>query len=112
MTRNKTVSAVIPTRNRPHLVTRAVQSALDQTYADIEVIVVVDGPDPATEDALAQFDDKRLRLIVLPEPVGAARARNVGVEAAWGDWIALLDDDDEWLPEKTRAQMQAAERSQ
>lgn len=112
MQRNSTVSAVIPTRNRPHLVTRAVRSALAQTYGDMDVIVVVDGPDDATEQALAGITDQRLRVIVLPEPQGAAGARNLGVQAAWGDWIALLDDDDEWLPEKTAIQMRAAQGSQ
>jgi len=111
MRRNNTVSAVIPTRNRPHLVQRAVRSALAQEYADLEVVVVVDGPDSATENVLADVSDKRLRIIVLPRPVGAAGARNLGVAAAWGDWIAFLDDDDEWLPEKTTLQMKAAQSS-
>jgi glycosyltransferase involved in cell wall biosynthesis len=78
----------------------------------MDVIVVVDGPDDATEQALAGIMDRRLRVIVLPEPRGAASARNLGVEAAWGDWIAFLDDDDEWLPEKTALQMQSAQGSQ
>jgi glycosyltransferase involved in cell wall biosynthesis len=112
MKRNSTVTAVIPTHQRPQLVQRAVRSALAQTYDDMDVVVVVDGPDVATEQALAEVQDKRLRVMVLPKPLGAARARNLGVEAAWGDWIAFLDDDDEWLPEKTALQMKAAERSQ
>jgi glycosyltransferase involved in cell wall biosynthesis len=111
MRRNNTVSVVIPTRNRPELVQRAVHSALAQDYEDLEVVVVVDGPDSATEMVLASIADKRLRVIVLPEPVGAASARNLGVTAAWGDWIAFLDDDDEWLPEKTTLQMKAAHQS-
>jgi glycosyltransferase involved in cell wall biosynthesis len=88
-----------------------VRSALAQKYDDLEVVVVVDGPDSATEKALASIADKRLRVIVLPKPVGAASARNLGVTAAWGDWIAFLDDDDEWLPEKTTLQMKAAQQS-
>jgi glycosyltransferase involved in cell wall biosynthesis len=89
-----------------------VRSALAQEYDDLEVVVVVDGPDGATEKVLAEVTDKRLRVIVLPRPVGAARARNLGVAAAWGDWIAFLDDDDEWLPEKTTLQMKVAQNSQ
>ena len=108
MTRNDKVSAVIPTRNRPNLVLRAVRSALAQTYRDLEVIVVVDGPDPATSSALATIGDDRLRVIILPRSQGAQAARNTGIEAAQGDWIALLDDDDEWLPEKTKLQMERA----
>jgi GT2 family glycosyltransferase len=108
MSRNNKVSGVIPTRNRPELVVRAVRSALAQTYTDLEVIVVVDGPDPATEMILKQFDDTRLRVITLDKPVGAAQARNLGAESAAGDWIAFLDDDDEWVPEKTTLQMERA----
>ena len=73
------VSVVIPTRSRPHLVTRAVRSALAQSINDIEVVVVMDGPDPETRTALAGVADRRLRVIELPEPGGAPNARNVGV---------------------------------
>jgi glycosyltransferase involved in cell wall biosynthesis len=111
MRRNSTISAVIPTHNRPQFVERAVRSALAQEYDDLEVVVVVDGPDGTTEKALANVTDKRLRVIVLPRPVGAANARNLGVTAAWGDWIAFLDDDDEWLPRKTALQMKVAQSS-
>jgi len=111
MRRNSTVTAVIPTHNRPQLVERAVRSALAQEYDDLEVVVVVDGPDGATEKVLTDIKHCRLRIIVLPKQVGGARARNLGVQAAWGDWIALLDDDDEWFPEKTKLQMDKAESS-
>jgi glycosyltransferase involved in cell wall biosynthesis len=111
MTRRNKVSAIIPTRDRPDLVVRAVRSALAQTYEDLEVIVVVDGPDPATEKTLEQFGDKRLKVIALPDAVGAAQARNIAAESARGDWIAFLDDDDEWVPEKTELQMERAKSS-
>jgi glycosyltransferase involved in cell wall biosynthesis len=111
MTRRNTVSAIIPTRGRPDLVVRAVRSALAQTYEDLEVIVVVDGPDPATEKTLGQFGDKRWKVISLPDTVGAAQARNIGAESARGGWIAFLDDDDEWVPEKTEIQMERAKGS-
>lgn len=102
------VSTVIPTRGRPGLVVRAVRSALAQTVAPYEVIVVVDGPDPATYQALLSLHDQRVRVIALETPVGGAEARNVGARAASGDWIALLDDDDEWLPAKLERQLEAA----
>jgi glycosyltransferase involved in cell wall biosynthesis len=105
------VTAVIPTHNRPVLVKRAVRSALNQTYRGIEVVVVVDGPDECTCKELATISDSRLRVIELPRRVGGSDARNRGVESARGKWIALLDDDDEWLPEKTEVQMRLAERS-
>jgi glycosyltransferase involved in cell wall biosynthesis len=87
---------------------RAVESALRQTYANIEVVVVVDGPDEATVKALRGIVDPRLRVIALPKNEGGSNARNAGVQAARGDWIAFLDDDDEWLSEKTATQVRAA----
>ena len=88
------ITAVIPTRGRADLVTRAVFSALHQSYPHVEVIVVVDGPDPDTLAALKAVDEQRLRVIALTENVGGSEARNIGVRAARGSWIALLDDDD------------------
>ena len=99
------VSVVIPTRNRSGLVVRAVSSALAQTYGDIEVIVVVDGPDQGTAEALERVNDPRLKIVQLPESVGGSDARNAGVKAADGAWVAFLDDDDEWLPEKIQKQL-------
>lgn len=107
----ETVSAVIPTRNRPHLITRAVRSALDQTVSPLEVIVVVDGPDESTVKALDRLEDPRLKTVVLPTGLGPAGARNAGVDRAQGRWIAFLDDDDEWLPRKLEVQLEAAGRS-
>ena len=113
MSRNKhestaLVSVVIPTRNRPDLVCRAVHSAFSESYPNLEVVVVVDGPDPATVEALGALNKARLRVVALSESVGGSQARNVGAREAKGDWIALLDDDDEWLPEKIEKEMQLA----
>jgi glycosyltransferase involved in cell wall biosynthesis len=105
------VSVVIPTRARPELVTRAVDSALAQTVRDIEVIVVVDGPDPATVETLSRHGDPRLRVVPLDASGGAPAARNVGVQHARARWVALLDDDDEWLPEKLARQLALADAS-
>lgn len=103
-----TVSVVIPTLSRPGLVTRAVRSALAQTVEDIEVIVVIDGPDTETRTALAAITDPRLRVVELPERGGAPNARNAGVRQAQGTWTALLDDDDEWLAPKLAVQLELA----
>jgi hypothetical protein len=105
------VTAVIPTRHRPELVVRAVESALAQTYTNLEVVVVIDGYDPETEAALGCIRDRRLKAIELTDHAGASGARNVGVRAARGEWIALLDDDDEWLPEKLACQVEIAKAS-
>jgi glycosyltransferase involved in cell wall biosynthesis len=99
------VSVVIPTFGRPDLVRRAVSTVLRQTFTDLEVIVVVDGPDLATEGVLAAIDDARLRVIVHPSNRGAGAARDTGAATASAEWVALLDDDDEWLPDKLTAQL-------
>jgi glycosyltransferase involved in cell wall biosynthesis len=102
------VSVVIPTRNRPELVVRAVRSALAQTLREIEIVVVIDGPDAATVDALREVGDERIRPVELPASGGAPNARNRGVDHALADWVAFLDDDDEWLPEKLATQLALA----
>jgi glycosyltransferase involved in cell wall biosynthesis len=79
--------AVIPTCNRPLLVHRAVRSALAQTYREIEVVVVIDGPHRESCSALEAIQDDRLRVICLSQSVGGAEARNVGVQAPRGEWI-------------------------
>jgi glycosyltransferase involved in cell wall biosynthesis len=106
MNMNTLVSVVIPTKDRHDLVVRAVKSALDQTYRYVDVIVVVDGADSLTENALRDIDDDRLSVLVLRRSIGGSLARNAGVQAAKGDWVAFLDDDDEWLPDKLSTQFQ------
>lgn len=101
------VSAVIPTRGRPELVLRAIRSVLGQSWPQVEAVVVVDGPDPATLAALEALGDPRLLVVALETSVGGSQARNVGASHARGAWIALLDDDDEWLPDKVQLQMAA-----
>ena len=105
-----TISVVIPTYGRPSELKRAITSVLRQTYADLEVLVVRDGLDELTHEAVACFCDSRIRLIALDEKVGGAQARNIGVRAAAGEWIALLDDDDEWLPDKLERQVAVAQQ--
>jgi glycosyltransferase involved in cell wall biosynthesis len=105
------VSVIIPSLNRPQLVSQAVKSALAQTIKLIEVIVVIDGPDQATIDALNLIADPRLIVMKLPTNIGPAGARNTGVKAASGTWIAFLDDDDQWLPLKLERQLEVAYRS-
>ena len=105
------VTAVIPTAGRSRLVVRAVESALAQTLRDIEVVVVLDGPDLATAKALEKIHDPRLRRVERPRRGGSGAARNSGVRAATTRWIAFLDDDDTWMPEKLAVQLAAAEAS-
>ncbi|MGA3011518.1 MAG: glycosyltransferase [Terracidiphilus sp.] len=102
---NALVSAVIGTYHRPGLVQRAIRSALNQTYLNLEVVVVVDGPEPETVRILQALNEPRLRIVGLPENIGIAGARNVGVREAKGEWVAFLDDDDEWLSQKIETQL-------
>ena len=107
------VSVVIPTRGRRELLLRAVRSVLAQTLEAVEAVVVIDGEDPATGQALAELikQDRRVRVIALATSVGGSDARNRGVSEASGDWIAFLDDDDEWLPGKLLSQLGAVTTS-
>jgi glycosyltransferase involved in cell wall biosynthesis len=105
------VSVVIPTWNRPQLVVRAVRSALRQTLEAIEVIVVVDGPDDVTVPVLREINDSRVKIKALPLNLGPGEARNAGVGEAKSRWVAFLDDDDEWFPQKLEAQLQTAQLS-
>jgi glycosyltransferase involved in cell wall biosynthesis len=105
------VSVVVPTFRRPHLVVHAVASVLGQTLRNLEVVVVVDGRDEETCTALEQISDSRLRTLVPEQSLGSSEARNRGVAEARGEYIAFLDDDDEWFPEKLELQLATARRS-
>jgi glycosyltransferase involved in cell wall biosynthesis len=100
------VSAIIPTAGRSPWLVEAVLSALHQSYAQLEVVVVDDSPQGINaEEWLAHRGRVR---VVRTGGVGGGAARNAGVRAARGEWIAFLDDDDIWLPEKIARQLQAA----
>ena len=103
------VSIVIPVHNRDRLVERAVQSALNQTYQDFEIVVVDDGSTNGTPGVIAALanEDRRIRCMRHDGKLGAQAARNTGIHAAHGKWIAFLDSDDEWLPEKLEKQVKA-----
>lgn len=102
-----TVSVIIPTYNRVHLISRAIQSVLNQSYRDFEIIVVDDCSTDVTEVIIKDFQeqDKRIRYIRHEKNKGGSAARNTGITSAKGDYIALLDDDDGWLPEKIEKQV-------
>jgi glycosyltransferase involved in cell wall biosynthesis len=100
------VSIILPTYNRATLLPRAVASALGQTHADFELIIVDDGSSDETAAVVAALTDPR--IVYLPRPHGgAAAAENAGLTIARGRFIGFLDDDDEWLPGKLAAQMAA-----
>jgi hypothetical protein len=98
------VSAVIPTYNRADMVEAAVRSALNQTYDALEVLVVDDGSSDDTVARLAAFGEP-VRVIRHDTNRGAAAARNTGIAEARGEYVALLDSDDLWEPDKTARQL-------
>jgi glycosyltransferase involved in cell wall biosynthesis len=105
------VSVVIPTVDRPALLGEAVASALAQTHRDLEVIVVLNGATPETAEAAQRYGpDPKMRVVAMERGTLAA-ARNYGMTFAGGEWIAFLDDDDIWLPEKIELQLAAARES-
>jgi glycosyltransferase involved in cell wall biosynthesis len=101
------ISAIIPTYNYARYVTRAVDSALHQTYPLAEVIVVDDGSTDNTREVLSAYGD-RIRY-VYQENRGLAGARNTGIRNARSPWVAYLDSDDTWFPEKIERQVKVVE---
>jgi glycosyltransferase involved in cell wall biosynthesis len=102
------VSAIIPTKNRPEMLRRALQSVAMQSYAPIEIIVVDDGSTDHTKAVVDAFNETYdLSYIKNDTSQGAPRARNQGIEAANGVFVAGLDDDDEWHPQRIERLMQA-----
>jgi glycosyltransferase involved in cell wall biosynthesis len=102
-----TISVIIPLYNRREEIGRAVASALRQSHAPHEIVVVDDASRDDSAAAVAALDDRRIRLVRHERNRGAAAARNTGIAAAEGEWIALLDSDDEWEPEKLTRQLVA-----
>ena len=94
------VSIVIPTRNRSGLLRTTIRSALRQQHVEFELIVVDEGSTDETTQVLAQVRHARLRVIRHQTPLGLSAARNHGAEEARGTWVAFLDDDNLWAPDK------------
>jgi glycosyltransferase involved in cell wall biosynthesis len=102
------VSVVIPTRDRPGLLPSAVESVLDQSRGEVEVVVVDDGP----REPVRLPSDPRLRIVRLPTSRGLAAALNAGAQEARGRRLATVDDDDRLLPHMLEASLEAIERSE
>ena len=97
------ISVIIPTYNRKNTLPRAVESVLNQTYRPIEIIVVDDGSTDGTKEWFSEMYP--LVHYIYQVNSGVSSARNTGIKSASGDWIALLDSDDEWLPDKLDRQV-------
>lgn len=99
------VSVIIPTYNREKLIIRSINSVLNQTYSDLEVLVIDDCSTDNTQQVIKTIVDSRLRYIRLSENKGACAARNIGISLAKGDVVAFQDSDDEWDDNKLKEQI-------
>ena len=102
---------IIPTFQRPVLLRGAITSVLKQTFQNFEIIVVDDASNDNTEDVLKSISDSRIRYIKHQTNMGGSAARNTGIKKAFGEYIAFLDDDDEWLPHKLALQIDVLDNS-
>lgn len=105
------VSVVIPTWNRSAVLAQAIHSVLSQTYPPLEVLVCDDGSTDDTEHVIASFKDPRVIWLPGEHSGRPAVPRNRGIRASKGEWIAFLDDDDTWLPEKLEKQLELSQRT-
>ncbi|MGH7774566.1 MAG: glycosyltransferase family 2 protein [Candidatus Binatia bacterium] len=99
------VSVIIPTYNRAEFLRSAIRSVLNQTFQDFEIIVIDDASENNTEEVVRSFGDIGIRYFRHELNKGNAAARNTGIKNSGGHYIALLDDDDEWLPSKLEKQV-------
>jgi glycosyltransferase involved in cell wall biosynthesis len=105
------VSVIIPTCNRAELLRSAIESVLHQTFQDFEIVIIDDASRDHTPEVVTNFKDTRIKLIRHQVSQGAAEARNTGIMNSSGEYIAFLDDDDEWLPDKLQIQVDLLENS-
>ena len=103
-----TVSVLIPTFNRADVLKRAIDSVLAQSYEELECIVIDDASTDETSRLLKSYSDPRLKVVIHDKNFGVSKARNSGFEVSKGEWIALLDSDDEWLPHRLESQLALA----
>lgn len=106
MKKEPLVSVVIPTYNRVHTLSTSITSVLNQTYKNLEIVVVDDGSEDGTEEYIKGITDKRVRYRKSAMNGGPSAARNTGVELAQGEYVAFQDSDDEWMPDKLERQME------
>jgi glycosyltransferase involved in cell wall biosynthesis len=103
--RSDTVSVIIPTYNRAHTLVAAIESALTQTTPALEVLVCDDGSTDATREVVEALADERVRFLACGRNGRPAIVRNRGIADSRGEWLAFLDSDDAWLPDKLTTQL-------
>ncbi len=102
---NPLVTVVVPTYKRFALVQQAIASVMAQTYKNWEIIIVDDGSDDGTAEAIHSMNDSRIKILEMQHIGNIAVLRNAGVRAGSGEWVAFLDSDDEWVPQKLEMQL-------
>ncbi|MBD2341698.1 glycosyltransferase family 2 protein [Calothrix sp. FACHB-156] len=102
------VSVIIPSYNTENYIYQAIDSALNQTLKNIEIIVVDDASTDGTLNVLKKFNDPRLKILVNPKNIGVAGTRNRALKVAKGQWVAVLDSDDWYAPERLERLLQVA----
>jgi glycosyltransferase involved in cell wall biosynthesis len=104
---NPTVSVILPTKNRAHYVSLAIQSVLNQTFKDFELLIIDGNSTDDTQKVVEKFSDPRIHFFKQEKDAGVSAARNFCVSRANGTFVAFLDDDDLWLSKKLERQIQA-----
>ncbi len=102
---NIKISVIIPTYNRGKIIGNSIKSVLNQTFKNLEIIVVDDGSKDNTKEIVDEFKDERVRYIKLNNNTGAANARNIGIKNAIGQYISFQDSDDIFYPDKLERQL-------
>ena len=110
------ISVITPTYNRVEYLGNSIESVLSQTYSDFELIIVDDNPIQSearkkTEEVIRKYSDSRIRYIKNPMNLGGAAARNRGIDEARGEYIAFLDDDDMYLPDRLKVQVESMQKN-
>ena len=103
--KNYLVSCILTTFNRCHLLKRSLDSIINQTYRNLEILVIDDCSSDNTKKIIKSYDDKRIKYIRHLSNKGLAQSRNTGIENSSGEYFAFLDDDDEWFPNKIKQQL-------
>ena len=101
------ISVIIPTFNRKKTLERAIQSVMNQSLSPFEILIIDDGSNDGTEEWIKE-NFQNIKYIYQNNH-GVSSARNIGIENAYGEWVAFLDSDDEWLPNKLYEQVKAIE---
>jgi len=105
-----TVSIIIPSYNREKLIIKALNSIFAQTYQDFEILIIDDASTDNTKEVIDQLNNNKVKYFRLEKNSGQCIARNYGIKRATGKYIAFLDSDDEWLPDKLSSQLECFEK--